>query len=176
MKLPTDLAQHSSKEFIETFENVYEHSPWIVKQSLEQVLANNEYNNLEIFHQLLCEIMLQAGSDLQNNLILSHPMLAGKKAQNNELTEFSTTEQKSAGLNSCSPEQYQQFNELNNLYRKKFDFPFIIAVTGLNVEKILTIFIKRLDNDYNSEFNEAIKQVHKIDEIRINQIIKNRGK
>ena len=59
-KLPTDLAKHSSKEFIETFENVYEHSPWIVEQALEQVLANNEYNNLEIFHQLLCEIMLQA--------------------------------------------------------------------------------------------------------------------
>ncbi len=70
MKLPTDLAKHSSKEFIETFENVYEHSPWIVEQALEQVLANNEYNNLEMFHQLLCEIMLQAGNDLQDNLIL----------------------------------------------------------------------------------------------------------
>ena len=79
MKLPTDLAKHSSKEFIETFENVYEHSPWIVEQALKPVLAKNEYNCLEVFHQLLCEIMLQANSDLQDNLILSHPMLAGKK-------------------------------------------------------------------------------------------------
>ena len=61
MKLPTDLAKNSSKDFIETFENVYEHSPWIVEQSLELVLANNEYNGLEVFHQLLCEIMLASG-------------------------------------------------------------------------------------------------------------------
>ena len=45
MKLPTDLAKNSSKEFIETFENVYEHSPWIVEQSLELVLAKNENNS-----------------------------------------------------------------------------------------------------------------------------------
>ena len=91
MKLPTDLAKNSSKEFIETFENVYEHSPWIVEHSLKPVLANHKYNNIELFHQLLCEIMLQANKDLQDKLILSHPMLAGKKAQNNELTDFSTT-------------------------------------------------------------------------------------
>ena len=107
MELPTDLAKHSSKEFTETFENVYEHSPWIAEQALDQVLANNEYNNLEMFHQLLCEIMLQASSDLQDNLILSHPMLAGKKTQNNELTDFSTTEQKSAGLNDCNDSEIQ---------------------------------------------------------------------
>ena len=110
------------------------------------------------------------------SLLKAHPELASKLAIQGKLTKESNKEQESAGLNSCSPEQYQQFNELNNLYRKKFDFPFIIAVTGLNVEKILTIFIKRLDNDYNSEFNEAVKQVHKIAEIRINEIIKNRGK
>ena len=116
MKLPTDLAKNSSKEFIEIFENVYEHSPWIVEQSLELVLANNEYNSLEMFHQLLCEIMLQADSDLQDNLIISHPMLAGKKAQNNELTDFSTTEQKSEGLNDCNDSEIKLFEELNHQY------------------------------------------------------------
>ena len=85
-------------------------------------------------------------------------------------------EQKSAGLSNCSPDQYQKFNELNTLYRNKFNFPFILAVTGLNIDIILKIFIKRLDNDYISEFNEAIKQVNKIAEIRINEIINNRGK
>jgi len=62
MKLPTDLAKTSSKVFIETFENVYEHSPWIVEQALELVFAKNEYNSLEEFHQLLCEIMLLSGN------------------------------------------------------------------------------------------------------------------
>jgi OHCU decarboxylase len=102
MKLPADLAKHSAKEFLQTFENIYEHSPWFVEQALSKVLSGKGHNSLEIFHQLLSEIMLQADQDLQDNLIKAHPMLAGKKAQKNELTDFSTSEQKSAGLNDCS--------------------------------------------------------------------------
>jgi 2-oxo-4-hydroxy-4-carboxy-5-ureidoimidazoline decarboxylase len=98
MKLPQELAKDSAEKFLETFKNLYEHSPWFVEQSLESVLANEKYNSLKAFHQLLCEIMLSSNNDLQDNLIIAHPLLAGKKAQNNELTDFSTTEQKSAGL------------------------------------------------------------------------------
>ena len=170
MKLPTDLAKHSSKEFIETFENVYEHSPWIVEQALDQVLANNEYNNLEIFHQLLCEIMLQAGSDLQNNLILSHPMLAGKKAQNNELTDFSTTEQKSAGLNDCNDTEIKLFEELNHQYFIKFNFPFIMAVKEKNKSQILSSFKSRQKNTVSQERLNALSEINKIAWLRIKEI------
>ena len=113
MKLPTDLAKHSAKEFMETFGNIYEHSPWIAEQALKQVLGNNEYNDLEMFHQLLCKVMLQANNDLQDNLILSHPMLAGKKAQKKELTDFSTIEQKSAGLNHCNDSEFELFEAVS---------------------------------------------------------------
>tara|TARA_Y100001960_G_C14654693_1_gene817727 strand:- start:174 stop:668 length:495 start_codon:yes stop_codon:yes gene_type:complete len=157
----------------EIFEVVYEKSPWIAEETW------SKFENLNDFQKIKLELKRTVDNSSEEkrlSLLKAHPELASKLAIQGKLTKESNKEQKSAGLNSCSPEQYQQFNELNNLYRKKFDFPFIIAVTGLNVEKILAIFIKRLDNDYNSEFNEAIKQVHKIAEIRINEIIKNRGK
>ena len=105
MKLPQELAKDSSNKFLDTFKNLYEHSPWFVEQSLEIVLEDEKYNNLEKFHALLSEIMLSANTERQDNLITSHPMLAGKKAQNNQLTEFSTTEQKSAGLNDCTDDE-----------------------------------------------------------------------
>ena len=170
MKLPTDLAQHSSKEFIETFENVYEHSPWIVEEALEKVLANNKYNNLEMFHQLLSEIMLQANSDLQDNLILSHPMLAGKKAQNNELTDFSTTEQKSAGLNDCNDSEIQIFEELNHKYFVKFNFPFIMAVKEKDKSEILASFKGRHENIVSQERLNALSEINKIAWLRIKEI------
>ena len=170
MKLPSELARKSSSEFLEVFSNLYEHSPWVVEQALELVLAKNEYNSLELFHQLLCEIMLQAESDLQDNLILSHPMLAGKKAQNNELTDFSTTEQKSAGLNDCNDSEIKLFEELNHRYFIKFNFPFIMAVKEKNKSEILLSFKSRQENTISQERLNALSEINKIAWLRIKEI------
>ena len=156
--------------WLETFKNVYEHSPWIAEQALEQVLESNEYYNLEMFHQLLCEIMMQAGRDLQDNLILSHPMLAGKKAQNNELTDFSTTEQKSAGLNDCNDTEIKLFEELNSQYFIKFNFPFIMAVKEKNKSEILSSFKSRQKNTVSQERLNALSEINKIAWLRIKEI------
>ena len=40
MKLPSDLASYSSEKYLKTFENLYEHSPCFVEQSLELVALN----------------------------------------------------------------------------------------------------------------------------------------
>ena len=170
MKLPTELARQSSKEFLEVFQNLYEHSPWFVEQSLDQVAADDKYNNLEKFHQLLSEIMLQAKSELQDNLIVAHPMLAGKKAQNNELTDFSTTEQKLAGLNDCSDNEIELFKELNNKYFSKFNFPFIMAVKEKNKSEILVSFKKRQENSHLQERLNALNEINKIAWLRIKEI------
>jgi OHCU decarboxylase len=170
MKLPTELANQSAKEFLEVFQNLYEHSPWFVEQSLVHVAADDKYNNLEKFHQLLSEIMLQAKSELQDNLIVAHPMLAGKKAQNNELTDFSTTEQKSAGLNDCSDNEIELFKELNNKYFSKFNFPFIMAVKEKNISEILVSFKKRQENSHLQERLNALNEINKIAWLRIKEI------
>ncbi|HIF35632.1 MAG: 2-oxo-4-hydroxy-4-carboxy-5-ureidoimidazoline decarboxylase [Candidatus Pseudothioglobus sp.] len=170
MKLPTELANQSAKEFLEVFQNLYEHSPWFVEQSLVHVAADDKYNNLEKFHQLLSEIMLQAKSELQDNLIVAHPMLAGKKAQNNELTDFSTTEQKSAGLNDCSDNEIELFKELNNKYFSKFNFPFIMAVKEKNKSEILVSFKKRQENSHLQERLNALNEINKIAWLRIKEI------
>jgi OHCU decarboxylase len=170
MKLPTELANQSAKEFLEVFQNLYEHSPWFIEQSLVHVAADDKYNNLEKFHQLLSEIMLQAKSELQDNLIVAHPMLAGKKAQNNELTDFSTTEQKSAGLNDCSDNEIELFKELNNKYFSKFNFPFIMAVKEKNKSEILVSFKKRQENSHLQERLNALNEINKIAWLRIKEI------
>jgi OHCU decarboxylase len=170
MKLPTDLAKHSAKEFMETFGNIYEHSPWVAEQALKQVLGNNEYNDLEMFHQLLCKVMLQANNDLQDNLILSHPMLAGKKAQKKELTDFSTIEQKSAGLNDCNDSEIELFEELNHKYFVKFNFPFIMAVKEKDKSEILASFRSRQKNTVSQERLKALSEINKIAWLRIKEI------
>ena len=125
MELPVNLAKQSAEAFLDTFVNLYEHSPWFVERSLPLVIADEKYNSLEKFHELLSGIMLDADDDLQDNLIVAHPTLAGRKAQNNELTDFSTIEQKSAGLSACSDSEIELFERLNKEYFSKFEFPLL---------------------------------------------------
>ena len=170
MKLPQELAKQSSDKFLDTFKYLYEHSPWFAEQSLNRVLTDEQYNNLENFHKLLCEIMLSAPSDMQDNLITAHPMLAGKKAQNNELTDFSTTEQKSAGLNDCTDDEIKLFEKLNVEYYSKFNFPFIMAVKEKNKSEIISSFMKRKNNSREDERDNALKEINKIAWLRIKEI------
>ena len=170
MKLPQELAKQSSDKFLDAFKNFYEDSPWFVDQSLNRVLTDEQYNNLENFHKLLCEIMLSAPSDMQDNLITAHPMLAGKKAQNNELTDFSTTEQKSAGLNDCTDDEIKLFEKLNVEYYSKFNFPFIMAVKEKNKSEIISSFMKRKNNSREDERDNALKEINKIAWLRIKEI------
>ena len=170
MKLPSELASHSSEKFLKTFKNLYEHSPWFVEQSLEAVALNEKYNNLEKFHEILSEIMLSSKSDMQDDLITAHPLLAGKKAQNNELTDFSTTEQKSAGLNDCTDDEIKLFEKLNEEYFSKFDFPFIMAVKEKNKSEIISTFLERKNNSRDEERTNALVEINKIAWLRIKEI------
>ena len=170
MKLPSELASHSSEKFLKTFKNLYEHSPWFVEQSLEAVALNEKYNNLEKFHEILSEIMLSSKSDMQDDLITAHPLLAGKKAQNNELTDFSTTEQKSAGLNDCTDDEIKLFEKLNEEYFSKFNFPFIMAVKEKNKSEIISTFLERKNNSRDAERTNALVEINKIAWLRIKEI------
>ena len=97
-----------------------------------------------------------------------HPELAVAK----KLTSESKSEQASAKLNECSNEEYEEFKKLNFEYKKKFKFPFIIAVKGKNKGEILNSFRQRITNNINLEFEEAKKQVKKIATFRLSEIIK----
>ena len=89
------------------------------------------------------------------------------------LTSDSLKEQTDAGLDQCTKEEFNEFKKLNDAY-KKFGFPFIMAVKGKNKIEILNNFRKRINSDLDKEFNEAINQVKKIANLRL-QDLNNKG-
>jgi len=149
------------------FFGVYEKSDWIIEDTYSRCKSFDSY---ESFKDELIQTVNLSNFTLKLALLKAHPELTGKISIG-ELTRESLNEQNSAGLNRCSLEEFNELQELNKTYNEKFKFPFIIAVTGLNVKKILYYFRLRVLNDYETEFSEALLQVHKIAEIRINQII-----
>ncbi len=146
-------------EFIQRFGAIYEHSPWVAERAAPHVGESADYDQIA---QLMADCVDNASHDQQLELIRAHPDLAGKAQIRGELTESSTNEQASAGLDQCSEEEYAQFLSLNEAYKQKFGFPFVMAVRNSSRADILEAFNRRLENEYDEEFETAMVEIHKI--------------
>ena len=154
----------NKSEFLSTFGNVFERTEWIA----EKCYDSKPYNNVQELVNKMMEVFENSIKEKHLEILNSHPDLAVKK----KLTKESENEQANANLNQCTNEEFEEFNKLNEKYKKKFGFPFIIAVKGKNKEEILNSFRQRITNNINSEFEEAKKQVKKIASFRLSEIIK----
>ena len=154
----------SKTEFISIFGNIFEKTEWIAERCYE----SKPYNNPDELVSKMMKIFENSEKEKHLEILNSHPDLVVEK----RLTENSKNEQKNASLNQCSGKEFLEFKNLNEEYKKKFGFPFIIAVKGKNKEEILNSFRQRITNNINLEFEEAKKQVKKIASFRLGEIIK----
>jgi N-carbamoyl-L-amino-acid hydrolase len=146
---------------------LYEHSPWIAAKAL----AARPFRSLAAFKYAMVQVLAEAGVQAQLDLIRAHPELAGKAAE--PLTTASSFEQNQAGLTRCTPQELAQLQQLNADYAARFGFPFILAVrgprgTGLRKQEIIDTFVRRLRNPADFEQAEALRNIHRIVEIRLN--------
>ena len=154
----------NKSDFISIFGNVFEKTEWIAQKSYD----SKPYKNFEELFSKMVEIFENSNKESHIKILNAHPNLAIEK----RLTEDSKNEQQNASLNQCTNEEFLEFKKLNVEYKKKFGFPFIIAVKGKNKEEILNSFRQRITNNINLEFEEAKKQVKKIANFRLSEIIK----
>ena len=151
-------------EFLSIFGNVFEKSKWIS----EKVFDQKPFKDLESFFSEIIGIYENSDNKTILEILNLHPELAVEK----KLTADSEVEQSKANLKQCTPEEFDEFKKLNIEYKKKFNFPFIIAVKGKNKNEILNYFRERINNSLDAEFLEAKKQVKKIAAFRLEEIIK----
>ncbi len=160
--------QPKLEEFVARYGGVYEHSPWVAEHAYLNVLDVEDVNELAA---IFAGIVDGADDERKLALIRAHPDLAGKAAVKGELTEESTIEQAGAGIDQCTQEEYEQFRDLNSRYKGKFSFPFVIAVRGRNRQEILAAFESRLINNRQTEFETALREIHKIARLRLQEIV-----
>ena len=153
----------TKNDFIDIFGNVFEKTYWIANKTFN----TKPFKNFDELFSVIMQNYENSSEEEYLKIFNEHPELAVEK----ELTENSQNEQNSASLNRCSNEEFNEFKNLNIEYRKKFGFPFIIAVKGKNKDEILNNFRKRIKNEISKEFNEAKQQVKKIASFRLNEII-----
>ncbi|WP_227270208.1 allantoinase PuuE [Roseobacter weihaiensis] len=152
--------------FVAEFGGIFEHSPWIAEAAHRRELGPT-HDGATGVHQALTRIFRAAPVEKRLAVLTAHPDLAGKLAAAKRLTTASTAEQASAGLDALTDAERAQFTALNDAYTAKFGFPFIIAVRDNSKTSILEAFQRRLDNDRDTEFAEACRQVERIAEVRL---------
>eukprot|EP01034_Spumella_vulgaris_P032067 gene32067-39611_t len=158
--------------FAERLHGIYEHSPWIPQRAA----ALRPFASVTALKQALQAEVAKATQEEQLGLIRAHPELAGKAAIAGELTAESTSEQAKSGLNLCSAEEFATLHTLNADYNAKFGFPFILAVkgptgNGLTRQQIIATFTRRFRNQASDEQQECLRQIHRIAEMRINDLL-----
>jgi len=159
----------SAAQFEALLTGIYEHSPWIVAAAH----AHGPFAALAQLKYALASVVQSADVPAQLALLRAHPELAGKAMVDNTLTAESTLEQNTAGLTRCTEAEFQHIQQLNREYNARFEFPFILAVrgprgTGLSKREIIATFERRLNGHPETERQEALRNVHRIAELRLN--------
>ena len=154
----------SQSEFIKVFANIFENARWIA----EDLYKQKSFGDFEELSSKMINIFEMASKEKKLEILNNHPDL-GNKAKISSLTPDSLKEQRGAGLDQCTKEEFVEFKKLNDAY-KKFGFPFILAVKGKNKIEILNNFRKRVRSEPKIEFDEALKQVKKIAGLRLEEL------
>jgi chitin deacetylase len=154
------------ERFVERFGGVFEHSPWIAERAFALELGP-AHDTAAGLHNALARVFRAAGEEERLAVLHAHPDLAGKLAAAGRLTESSTAEQASAGLDLLTDDEWVTFTSLNTDYTKTFGFPFVIAVRDHDKAGILAAFRRRLGNDRETELAEACRQVERIARLRL---------
>jgi N-carbamoyl-L-amino-acid hydrolase len=159
----------SQDEFVRLLDGTFEHSPWVVRQAW----ARRPFASLARLKLALVETVRAAGRERQLELIRAHPELAGRAMAEGSMTAESTFEQGRAGLAACTADELATLRRLNVEYRARFGFPFMLAVrgprgTGLTKAQVIATFERRLANHPDLEFTEALRNIHRVVELRLN--------
>ena len=157
------LSRLPQDAFVARLEGIFEHSPWIA----ERAWSAGPFDSIDALHAAMCLVVDTADPTEQLALICAHPELAGKEAEAGTLTTASTGEQRGAGLDQCSKEELERLRRLNEDYRARFGFPFVVAVKGLTRHQIMDRVEGRLANDRDTEFRTCLAEIGKIARFRL---------
>lgn len=160
------VAQADRKQFLATYGHLFDHSPWVV----ERAWTLRPFADAKALHCAFLRVIAAAGPAERRALACAHPELADKAAMAGGLTEDSTKEQASAGLDRLSPAEYETFHVLNRAYRSRHGFPFIICVKLNDKDSILAAMRLRAGQDTVVELDEAMTQVGLISRLRLADI------
>jgi 2-oxo-4-hydroxy-4-carboxy-5-ureidoimidazoline decarboxylase len=153
--------------FVNLLGGVFEHAAWVA----EAAYAKKPFASVQDLHAAMIAAVREAPADTRLAFLNGHPELAGPEARAKAMTADSSQEQGSAGLDRLSPEDAEAFDRLNAAYRRRFGFPFIVAVRGRDLRDILVLFRQRLERERGEEEATALDEIGAITRMRLDRFM-----
>jgi N-carbamoyl-L-amino-acid hydrolase len=150
-------------QFIESLAAIFEHSPWIAQRCAALRPFDSRLDLLDAMRG----VVVQASTQQQLALINAHPKLGARGRPRQQLTPASGAEQRRAGLDACSDEEFAHLERINSAYLDRFGIPFILAVRGHDPSSIIAQLQRRLEHDRDEEMRTAIHQIGLIASYRL---------
>ena len=170
-----ELARLNSADrdaFVAALGGVFERAPWVA----ERACAQRPFATVADLLRALLAVVTSAGEADQMALIRAHPELGGRVARAGAMTPESRQEQGSLGLDRLGDAEFQRFERLNEAYRKRFDFPFIICARRHTRDSVLSEFERRLENSPHAERAAALDEIGHITRLRLVDMVDGPGK
>jgi 2-oxo-4-hydroxy-4-carboxy-5-ureidoimidazoline decarboxylase len=158
-----DLNRMDPAAFEAAVGDVFELAPWVARAAQ----ARRPFATVSDLHAAMIGALRAAPRERQLAFIRNHPDLAGKAARAGDVTDDSRREQASAGLDTLSEEEFVRFHRLNDAYKAKFGFPFMICVRRHTRDSILAEFERRLAREEAAELAQAMQEVFYITRLRL---------
>jgi 2-oxo-4-hydroxy-4-carboxy-5-ureidoimidazoline decarboxylase len=168
----SELNACSNDDFVAALANIFEHSPWIA----EQAASARPFAGVKALLAAMKDTVDRAPADQRMKLIKAHPDLANKTQRAAGLTVESTAEQSGLGLDRLSDAEYEAFERVNNAYRAKFGFPYVVCVRRHTKDSVLRDFERRLPNDVATETRASIDEITRIAALRLDQLVSSEDK
>lgn len=159
----TEINQMTQTEFVRCCGHIFEETPAITQKTW----TVRPFVSLDDLYEKMVAVVHKMTLDEKLTLIRAHPEL-GSRVQ---MAASSVQEQASAGLDQLNAEDYQQIRSLNEAYKDKFDFPFVVAVKGLTVVDILADMEARVDSNEAEEIVRSLSEIYKIARFRLEALI-----
>jgi 2-oxo-4-hydroxy-4-carboxy-5-ureidoimidazoline decarboxylase len=166
-KALSDLNTCSKADFVAALANIFEHSPWVA----EQAASMRPFAGVTALFAAMKAAVDRATPETRLALIKGHPDLANKTQRAAGLTAESTAEQDGLGLDRLSDTEFEAFDRVNNAYRAKFGFPYIVCVRRHTRDSVLRDFERRLPNDAATEMRKSVEEICRIAALRVDQLV-----
>jgi 2-oxo-4-hydroxy-4-carboxy-5-ureidoimidazoline decarboxylase len=154
-------------EFVQILGGIFEKSPWVAQSAA----LGRPYPSRSALLAAMVAAVESAGPEPLLVLIRAHPDLGARLQERAALTPESLREQGGAGLFSIDESKLESLRALNKSYSEKFGFPFIICARLSSLDTIFESLKLRLENSRDDELSEAWRQIQKIAELRLTDLV-----
>ena len=153
--------------FCAALADLWEHAPWVA----QGVVGQRPFATADALHTAMVDVVAALDEPTRVAFYAGHPELAGDDARRGLMTEASVAEQGTLALAQLGADEAARWNALNQAYRARFGFPFILCIRRHTRASALQAFEQRLQHDRSTELAAALGEIAAITRLRLDRLL-----